>query len=202
MYKKLEEETLVKLLETGIHEFAMNGLDRANINSIAKTAGLSVGVIYKYYENKDAFFLACVRHALGALDAVLEDAFVPGDSVRTTVGRIVSALQQCGREHGDYYVLYNEITSGSCRRYAKELAHEIEERTAKAYSAFFGQLPFDDPKLFAFLFDNTLMMLQFSYGCEYYRERAKIFCGDDCFDDDDSLAELFTDYICRMLGID
>ncbi len=202
MYKKLDDEAISNLLETGIHEFAQNGLVRANINEIARQAGLSVGVIYKYYENKDTFFLACVRHALGVLDAVLEEAFVPGDSIRTTIGKIVAALQQCGREHGDYYVLYNEITSGSCRKYAKELAHEIEERTAKAYSEYFSQLPFDDSKLFAFLFDNTLMMLQFSYGCEYYRERAKIFCGEDCFDDDDSLAELFTDNICRMMGIE
>ena len=42
MYKKLDEEMMSKILETGIDEFAENGLDRANINIIAKKSGVSV----------------------------------------------------------------------------------------------------------------------------------------------------------------
>ena len=34
-----------------------------------------------------------------------------------------------------------------------------------------------DPGLFAFFFDNLLMMLQFTYCCDYYRERFRIYCG-------------------------
>ena len=37
MYKKLDEKTLDLILETGIDQFAQCGLDRANINTIAKT---------------------------------------------------------------------------------------------------------------------------------------------------------------------
>ena len=36
MYKKLDSDTINNILETGIEEFANNGLDRANINVIAK----------------------------------------------------------------------------------------------------------------------------------------------------------------------
>ena len=32
-----------------------------------------------------------------------------------------------------------------------------------------------DPDAFAFFFDNLLMMLQFSYGCDYYDERRKLY---------------------------
>jgi len=39
--------------------------------------------------------------------------------------------------------------------------------------------------MFAFFFDNLLMMLQFSYCCEYYRERFKIYCGEDAVFDDE-----------------
>ncbi|MDD4595446.1 MAG: hypothetical protein PHQ30_01845, partial [Candidatus Izemoplasmatales bacterium] len=38
--------------------------------------------------------------------------------------------------------------------------------------------------MFAFFFDNLLMMMHFSYCSEYYRERFKIFCGEDVFDND------------------
>ncbi|HCY79311.1 MAG TPA: hypothetical protein DHU74_06310 [Clostridiales bacterium] len=74
MYKKLDDNAKQLILETGIDEFAERGLDRANINVIAKKAGVSVGVIYKYFGDKDSFFLACVRHSLAQLDAVLSEA--------------------------------------------------------------------------------------------------------------------------------
>ena len=40
-----------------------------------------------------------------------------------------------------------------------------------------------EPQLFAFFFDNLLMMLQFSYSCEYYQERMQIFCGEAALED-------------------
>ncbi len=205
MYKKLNDEALNYIMETGIKEFADKGFDRANINNIAKAAGVSVGVVYKYYENKDEFFLQCVRHSLKTLDSVLREAFGGGETVEESIGKIIRALQRCGKEHGEYYVMYNEITSGSCRKYAALLAEEIERRTARLYKEMFKRtgkgLAAADPGLAAFLFDNTLMMLQFSYSCDYYRQRMKIFCGEDCFDDDDKLAEKITDYICRALSL-
>lgn len=201
MHKKLDESTIEALLETGIREFAEKGLDRANINNIAGQAGLSVGVIYKYYASKDTFFIECVRHGLKTLDSVLEEAFEPGDTIRDSIHKIVRALQHCGKEHGEYYVLYNEITSGSCRKYAAELANEIESRTAGLYEQLFSAIPEADPKMVAFLFDNLLMMLQFSYGCDYYKERMKIFLGPDCFSEEEKIAEELADYICRALDI-
>ena len=74
MYKKLDEKTMDLILETGIDQFAQCGLDRANINTIDRTAGVSVGVLYKYFGDKDGFFLACVRHSLALLDQVLQEA--------------------------------------------------------------------------------------------------------------------------------
>ena len=52
MLKKLTEEQQQAILDSAIEEFGRNGLERAQIGSIAKKAGLSVGVIYKYYRNK------------------------------------------------------------------------------------------------------------------------------------------------------
>ena len=46
-----------------------------------------------------------------------------------------------------------------------------------------------DPKMFAFLLDNLFMMLQFSYSCDYYRERFKIYVDEDIFQMDDFVVE-------------
>jgi AcrR family transcriptional regulator len=207
MYKKLDNDTLCTILETGIDEFADKGLDRANINVIAKKSGVSVGVIYKYYKDKDDFFLACVRHSLKLLDQVLQEAFSDDADVMTCIRRIVYALLEHSKKHKNYNVMYNEITSGSCKGYASFLAKEIEACTAKIYEQLMERAKRSreidiniDSRMLAFFFDNLLMMLQFSYSCDYYKERMKIFCGEDILDKEDKMAEDFIGFIGAVLG--
>lgn len=207
MYKKLDEDTIISILETGIDEFADKGLDRANINAIAKKSGVSVGVIYKYYEDKDNFFLACVRHSLKLLEQVLHDAISDETDVMTSIRRIVYALLDNSQKHKNYNVMYNEITSGSCRRYAAVLAREIESCTARVYERLMDKAKRSgetdvkiDSRMLAFFFDNLLMMLQFSYSCDYYKERMKIFCGEDVHNQYEKVAEEFIAFISSALG--
>ena len=198
MYKKLDENIINEILEAGIEVFADKGLEKANINTIARNAGVSVGVIYKYYGDKDGFFLACVRHSLELLDSTLQEAVEGVKDVRECIERIVRALIKQSREHASYNAMYNEITSGSCRRYAAQLADEIEKRTAALYTKLFetvGAVSSEDAGMFAFFFDNLLMMLQFSYSCDYYRERMKIFCGEDASDKDEKMTEMFMKFM-------
>lgn len=194
MLKKLTQEKMDVILETGIAEFAKYGLDRANINVIAKKAGISVGVLYKYYEDKEAFFLACLRKSLNVLDQVLQEIVAGEDKILVRAEKLIRAVLHYSRDYENYISMYSEITSGSSKKFAPLLASEIESVTANIYTTFI-QRAMDDgdirddinPRLFAFFFDNLLTMLQFSYSCDYYKERLKVFCGDDVFDQDEKV---------------
>lgn len=206
MYKKLDEKAKKTILETGIEEFAQRGLDRANINVIARKAGVSVGVIYKYFGDKDSFFLACVRHSLALLEEVLQGAIAHETDIESGIRDIVQALIAHAREHQSHNALYNEITSGGCKKYAKELAREIEGRTAAVYTQLLENAraagtvdPGMDPGTVAFFLDDLFMMLQFSFSCEYYRERMRIFCGTDSTDDTEKMTESFMRFIKNAL---
>lgn len=197
MYKKLDEATIYNLLETGIHEFAEHGFDQANVNRIAKDAGLSVGVIYKYYDGKEGFFLACVRHSLKLLDEAMADAMSDEDDFMGNVRRVLFFLIENARKHPDYYLLYHEITAGGCKKFATTLAGEIETLSSNVYSNLIerardaGNVRADmDCHAFAFFFDNLLMMLQFSYCCDYYKERMRIYCGGKIPADDHVVEEM------------
>jgi AcrR family transcriptional regulator len=194
MLKKLTEEKMIEILETGIAEFATNGLDRANINIIAKKAGISVGVLYKYYEDKEAFFLACLKRSLEVLDSVLQEVVASDDKILVRAEKMIRAVLQYSRTYNNYINMYNEITSGSSKKFAPLLAKKIEGVTAKTYTAFIekavkdGEIRSDiDPKLFAFFFDNLLTVLQFSYSCDYYQERFKVYCGDKVMEEDEKV---------------
>jgi len=194
MLKKLTEEKISEILETGIAEFAEKGFDRANVNVIAKKAGISVGVLYKYYNDKETFFLACLRRSLDVMESVLCEMLGCEDKILARAEKVIRAAQQYSREHINYINMYNEITSGSSKKYVPVLAKEIEGVTSRIYTQLIaqardsGDIRSDiDPNMFAFFFDNLLMMIQFSYSCDYYRERFKIFCGEDILDNDEKV---------------
>lgn len=207
MYKKLDDRAKTLILETGIDEFAERGLEGANVNVIAKKAGVSVGVIYKYFGDKDSFFLACVHHSLDLLDEVLSEAVSHETDIESGIRSVIHALTVHARAHKSHNAMYNEISSGGCKKYARELAREIESRTARVYSALLENAraagtvdPELDPRFFAFFLDNLFMMLQFSYSCDYYSERMKIFCGDGS-DDMEIMTECFMRFVRNALKI-
>ena len=183
MLKKLTEEKREEILEAGIEAFAESGLHGAGMADIARRAGISVGVLYKYYVNKEDFFHACLRHSLASLEDVLRQVTGREDKLLGYAGQIFRALQDFSRDHGSHIRMYHQITTASGET-ARRLAEEIEGVTARLYTDYIaraqarGELRGDmDPRLFAFFFDNLLMMLQFSYCCDYYRARFALYCG-------------------------
>ena len=186
MHRKLEKEDLDRLMEAGVSEFAEKGLDKANISTIAKKAGLSVGVLYNYFDGKDDFFLHCVRHAVEPLGGMIEQIEFRPDDLEENMRLILQTLFRYAREHNDYYVLYHEITSGGCRKFAAQLVEEVEAATAKGYMKMIeagkgiGVVRQDmDIPLFAFFSDCLLMMIQFSMSCDYYKKRLELYCGEE-----------------------
>jgi TetR/AcrR family transcriptional regulator, repressor for uid operon len=55
---ELHERRRDELLEAAEHCFIERGFHRATIQDIASAAGVSLGLMYRYYENKDAVILA------------------------------------------------------------------------------------------------------------------------------------------------
>ena len=62
MLKKLTQSQQDTILERAVEEFGRNGLERAAISEIARRSGVSVGVIYKYYKNKEELFEQCLKY--------------------------------------------------------------------------------------------------------------------------------------------
>lgn len=186
MLKRLTEEKLQEILETGIREFSERGLERTSMNHIAARAGISVGVLYKYYKDKDSFFLACIRKSLKELEETLSETVRREEKLRQYAERLIDALLHHCLEHPSHIRMYHEITCAGAARFAPLLAQEIESLTARLYCGIIeraqreGAVRQDaDPRLFAFFFDNLLMMLQFSCCCDYYRERFRLYCNTE-----------------------
>lgn len=196
MLKKLTEDKLAEILETGISEFATHGLFATSMSEVAKKAGISVGVLYKYYADKDAFFEACLSRSLKVMEDVVRELTEKDDKLFNYAGALITAAQNYSRNYADYVKMYHEVTANGDAEVAAKLARDIEGMTSKLYSGIVeraqkeGYMRQDaDPAMFAFFFDNLMMMTQFTYCCPYYSERYKLYTGRSITEDDDLMRE-------------
>lgn len=195
MLQKLSEEKLNEILEAGSKEFAEKGFEKASMKNIAGNAGISVGVLYKYYNNKDDFFSACLEDSLRVLSDKMEEFTSWDISPRERIRRILSVVLTFSKEHPDAIRLYHEITSSTFSEKARSLATRIEGISAKTYRDYMLALKESNklkediiPEAAALFFDSCLMMLQFSYNVEYFDERKKLYLGN-LYDNDEKLLD-------------
>lgn len=77
------------------------------------------------------------------------------------------------------------MTSEGNFQLSLRIAEEIESVSAACYRTIIEKAKKQesfpeaiDERIFAFCLDNLFMMMQFSYSCEYYKERKKIYLGE------------------------
>lgn len=202
MLKKLTEEKLAEILEAGIEEFAEHGMKNASMSLIAKRAGISVGVLYKYYEDKDAFFTACLGRSLSSLESIIAANTGMKDKPLDYAKALIDSIQSFSKENSHYLRLYHEITTSGNEREAKLMADRIEGLTSKLYTEIVdkaqknGGIRKDlSPSMLAMFMDNLLMMIQFSYCCPYYRERYKLYRGADIIEEDEEVSRQLLSFL-------
>lgn len=201
-FSKLPEEKKSRILEAAISEFADYGYERANINNIAEKAEVSIGSMYKYFNNKQDLYLAIVDFSVQELKSVLNEIISSNDEFLTTIKKIIQAIQVFSRSYANMTKLYNEMATENNSELVWKIASSMEGVTAKLYASIIkeaqdnGQIRTDmDPDYFAFFLDNLFILLQFSYSCEYYKQRLKMFIDEKVFDNDDLLAEELLKFI-------
>lgn len=198
-FERASDERKEKILEVGINEFASKGYENANINIIAKNAGISIGLMYKYFNTKEDLFITCIQRGMSILDDAVDEILKSDDKLLTKAEKLIRTTCQLSQKDANYVKLYNEITSERNSEKAMEFAKAIEGETSKKYVKCItdalakGDVRQDmDPRLFAFFLDNLLTSLQFSFTCDYYRNRLEIYTGVN-------VAELSEEQIVKQL---
>jgi AcrR family transcriptional regulator len=107
-----------RLLEAAAAEFAVAGVDGANVNRISLNAGLAKGTIYNYFPSKHDLFLAVVEEA--SAQAAAGGSALDEDA--PTAERLCAILESdvdWVREHEDFArVLVREALAGDPRHQA------------------------------------------------------------------------------------
>ena len=80
-FDRISEERRERILEVGTEEFSSKGYENANINVIAKNAGISIGLMYKYFATKEDLFITCIQRGMRILSQVIEEIMASDDQL-------------------------------------------------------------------------------------------------------------------------
>lgn len=195
-FEKLPQEKRERILRVAREEFANNGFENTSIQQIAKKSGISVGSVYKYFDNKESLFTMIVQEGLTTLENFLLGLASSEEDILLKAEKIIRALLNFSRAEPELIKLYCSLTTGENSEFLNELSQRIEAVSASVYTRTIsvaqetGDVRADaNPAFFAYLLHSVFMMLQFSTACPYYKERFFIYTGKQADESDDMIVE-------------
>ena len=195
-FEKLPLEKRKRIITVATEEFADNGFENTSIQQIAKKSNISVGSIYKYFQNKESLFIYIVQAGLSKLEKTLLELAPTDEDILIKAEKIIRTLLAFSRERPEFIKLYCSLTTSGNSEFLNQLSQRIEAVSASIYTQTIaiaqetGEVRKDvNPAFFAYLLDNVFMMLQFSTACPYYQERFFIYTGKQANESDDLIVE-------------
>lgn len=115
-----------RLLQHGYRLFSVHGLDKTNVEELARAAGISKGAFYKFYDSKEALFFEIIEQAEVRLRAeVMAAVERPGPTPRA---RLLAALKKAFAVFdempilqlftgADFELVFSRVSAGELREH-------------------------------------------------------------------------------------
>ena len=108
--EQIRQATRTAIVEAAMTCFAQNGYAHTSIRQIATQAGVSTGLMYHYFESKEALLEAVFENCMGILSGVLVDAYrqaEPGERIVSLLRAMFAMLE----EDRDFWALFQLLRS-------------------------------------------------------------------------------------------
>jgi len=146
--------------EAAVRVFARKGFHDARVGDIAAEAGVAHGLLYHYFDSKDALLEGVFRDTWTAMLARMREVEESGEPAREQLRKVAAVVLRTWRRDPDLVrVLVREVTrTPAIQRQAEEVGHAFEaiERIIRSGQER-GQLRSDlDARLAALVFYGAL----------------------------------------------
>lgn len=104
-----------KLLAAARHEFAENGLAGARVDEIAARAGVNKQLVYHYFGDKDALYLAVLEWVYEEIRDQERELNLEGLPPEQAIRKLIESSFDHLAAHPDFIVLLNDENRGGAR---------------------------------------------------------------------------------------
>lgn len=196
-FEKIDPERKQRIIDVAVSHFARFGYEATNINAIAKDAGISIGSMYSYFHSKEDLYLTIGDYGYSLLARALSEVNRKQSDHLKIFEELLRTSRRYALEYPELNQLYLEMTTQGLSPLTEKLSTKLEDITAKLYHAILtrardeGKISPDiDIPVVSFCLDNLIMMFQYSFTSDYYRNRMAIFIGDDDPDEEELIAKV------------
>lgn len=208
LFMRIPEGKRRRIIDVAVREFAGHGFASANVNRMAQEAEISVGALYKYFPTKEDLFMYIVEVAAAGISSYVSGIIESDIRLSSKLERLLRLAQDYSRQDPDLIKLYNVFSSDSDQSRAEIIADKLESITARAYRDLIrqaqqkGEIRDDiDAEILAFLIDNQLLIMQYSFACSYHQKRFSLFVGEKNTRDNEYLIRSIMMALESMCGI-
>ena len=205
-FDKTTEDRRQKVLEVAIAEFASKGYSATSINVIAKKSEISIGAMYSYFASKEDLFLTIVNNAYLLMEKILKDVVTNSSDVYDCIETMLATARTFAIEYPQLNQIYLDITTQALSSMALRLSNKLEIITPQLLCNVIKQAKIDgkvsediDERVVSYCIDNIFMMYQFSFSSDYYKERLKIYIGEEKLNDIECVEESIMKFIRTSL---
>jgi AcrR family transcriptional regulator len=125
-----QEERRRQILDAAVRAFAKKGYHASRVSDIAEEAGVAYGLVYHYFESKDAVLESIFREMWGMMVAAINAVEQIEESPREQLRKACAIVLRGWRDYPDVVrVLVREVA-----RSGEQLQREVEE-IAHAFAA-------------------------------------------------------------------
>ena len=118
-----QEERRRQILDAAVRAFAKNGYHASRVSDIAEEAGVAYGLVYHYFESKDAVLEAIFREMWGMMVGAINAVESLDESSREQLRKACAIVLRTWRDYPDVVrVLVREVA-----RSGEQLQREVEE---------------------------------------------------------------------------
>ncbi len=201
-FENIAPEKRERILQTAISEFATKGYNATSINHIAEKAEVSVGGLYRYFDSKDALLMTVLDYGYSLLETELAHIAEMKGDIFDHIEEMLRESILYARNYKEINQIYLDISTEGLSHLASRISFKMETITRNVYvdslreAQEAGLIRKElNPEVVAFCIDNIIMMLQFSTASAYYRERLKLYVGEDVASNDDALIAGVMDFL-------
>ena len=176
-FEEIRIKTKRKILENALALFAEKGFKGTSINDIAKSAGISKGLAYNYFKNKDELMLAVFGLLAEELGEIFFSMAMEVDPSKKLKQMINTTFKKLLEDEKFWRLYFNFVMLPELNKEANQLLSSFLEEAFTVLEKLFADMkvpnPSEESKIFASIIDGICFHYMFdkkSYPLEKMRK--------------------------------
>lgn len=162
-FETIREEKSLHIMQSALEVFAEYGYANSTISQIARHASISKGLLYNYFESKEALIDAIINRGFDEMLALYDpdnDGVITVDEMESYIRQVVAIL----KERRIFWKLYYQLSmQPDVFKRLEVRIKEMMEPIMKMTVAYFESMGFENPLMETMLFSALMDGIAIDY---------------------------------------